>query len=99
MNQNYNDHSMMTRAKNGIVKQKTFEDFYCFSAISQQKLYDEFPFFSGLTAISDISDVVESKSFKATTGKIEWDQQCLRRLKLYRNNELGLLCLVQETGT
>lgn len=32
---------MMTRAKNGIVKKKTFEDFYCFSAISQQKLYDE----------------------------------------------------------
>jgi hypothetical protein len=34
---------MMTRAKNGIVKQKTYEDFYCFSAVAQQKLYDEHP--------------------------------------------------------
>lgn len=36
VNKNYSDHSMMTRAKNGIVKQKTFEDFYCFSAIAQR---------------------------------------------------------------
>lgn len=44
VNQSYNYHSMMTRAKNGIVKQKTFEDFYCFPAISQQKLYEEYLF-------------------------------------------------------
>lgn len=61
----------MTRAKNEIVKRKTFEDFYCFSVISQQKLYDEYPFFSGFTAVSDINDVVEPKSFKATMGKTE----------------------------
>lgn len=79
--QNYNDHSMMTRAKNGIVKQKNFEDFYCFSAISQQKMYDEYPFFSGFTAISDINDVFEPKSFRAASGKPEWDQAMVEEIE------------------
>lgn len=43
VDQNYNDHSMLTRAKNGVVKPKTFEGFYCYSDIAQQKLYDEYP--------------------------------------------------------
>lgn len=78
--QNYNDHSMMTRAKNGVVKPKSFEDFYGFSVVAQQKLYDEYPFFSGFTAISDISDIVEPKSFKSATGKTEWDQAMLEEI-------------------
>lgn len=64
---------MMARAKNGIVKQKSFKDFYCFSAIAQQKLYDEFPFFCGFTVVSDIHDIIEPKSFRAASGKSEWD--------------------------
>lgn len=64
---------MMTRAKNGVVKQKSFEDFYCFSAIAQQKLYDEFPFFCGFTVVYDIHDIIEPKSFRAASGKSEWD--------------------------
>lgn len=81
VNQNYNDHPMMTRAKNGVIKPKTFEDFYCFSAISQQKLYAEYPFFSGFTAVSDICDVIEPKSFKAASGKPEWDQAMLEEIE------------------
>ncbi|KAM5572540.1 hypothetical protein ABKV19_012545 [Rosa sericea] len=92
VNQNYNDHSMMTRAKNGIIKQKTFEDFYCFSAVAQQKLYDEYPFFSGFTAVSDISDVVEPRSFKAASGKSEWDQAMLEEIEAL--NKQGTWSLV-----
>jgi hypothetical protein len=79
-NQNYNDHSMMTRAKNGIVKQKTFEDFYCFSAISQQKLYTEYPFFSGFTAVADIIDPAEPKSFRTALGHPEWNTAMLEEI-------------------
>lgn len=82
---------MMTRAKNGIVKQKTFEDFYCISAVAQQKQYEEFPFFSGFTAISDISDIVEPKSFRAATGTSEWDQAMQEEIEALKRQGTWLL--------
>ncbi|PRQ37299.1 putative RNA-directed DNA polymerase [Rosa chinensis] len=71
--QAYNNHSMLTRAKNGIVKKKSFQDFCAFSCIVQQNLLDELAFFSGFTSILEVHDPIEPKSFKAAVGKPEWD--------------------------
>ena len=84
---NYNDHTMIIRAKNGIVKHKTIEDFYCFSTIAQQKLYDEYPFFSGITAVSNISDIVEPKTFKATSGQPQWNQAMLEEIEALQKQD------------
>lgn len=70
--QAYNEHSMLTRGNNGIVKKKTFQDFCAYSSIVQQKLFDEYAFFSGFIAITDVQDLTEPKSFKAAGSKSEW---------------------------
>ena len=44
-------------------------------------MYTEFSYFSGFTAISDISDVIEPKSFRAATRKAEWDQAMLEEME------------------
>ncbi|PRQ51221.1 putative RNA-directed DNA polymerase [Rosa chinensis] len=69
----YNNHSMLTRAKNGIFKKKSFDEFCAYSCVVQNNLLDELSCFSGLTAVIDIHDPVEPKSFKAAVGVPEWD--------------------------
>ncbi|KAL6186278.1 hypothetical protein ACLB2K_042399 [Fragaria x ananassa] len=72
-NQAYNNHSMLTRAKNGIIKKKSFEDYCAFSCIVQQENFDELAFFSGFSSVMHLSDLIEPCSFKSATGKPEWD--------------------------
>ncbi|XP_004301682.1 PREDICTED: uncharacterized protein LOC101303134 [Fragaria vesca subsp. vesca] len=66
--QSYNNHSMLTRAKNGIVKPKTFEDFCAYSCIATQNLVDELAFFSGFSSVMELHEPVEPKFFKAAAG-------------------------------
>ena len=50
-------------------------------AISQQKLYDEYPFLIGFTVNLDISDIVESKTFRVATEKSKWNQVMVEEIE------------------
>ncbi|PRQ39222.1 putative transcription factor interactor and regulator CCHC(Zn) family [Rosa chinensis] len=65
--------SMLTKAKGLSIKKKTFRDFSAYSYIAQQKLFDEFAYFSGFTSALDIHDAIEPKTFKTVVGKSKWD--------------------------
>lgn len=69
----YNNHSMLTRAKNEIFKKENFDEFCAYSCIAKQNVIDELSFFSGLTFVLDITNVVEPKHFKVVVGHTEWD--------------------------
>ena len=64
---------MLTRAKNGIIKKKTFEDYCAYSCIVHLNEIDEFAFFSGFSAVLDIHEPVEPKSYKFVRGISEWE--------------------------
>ncbi|KAM5550035.1 hypothetical protein ABKV19_001135 [Rosa sericea] len=66
--QDYNNHSMLTRAKNCIIKQKTFQDFFAYSCVAQHNLLDELAYFCGFTSVMKASDPVEPKNFKVAVG-------------------------------
>ena len=66
----YNNHSMLTRAKNGIFKKKSFDEFCVYSCIAQWNVLAKLSFFSGLTSVINV-DV--AKHFKAAVGHVEWE--------------------------
>ncbi|KAL6214186.1 hypothetical protein ACLB2K_013624 [Fragaria x ananassa] len=84
-NQAYNNHSMLTRAKNGIIKKKSFEDYCAFSCIVQQENFDELAFFSGFSYVMHLSDLIEPSSFKSATGKPEWDDAMNEEISALKN--------------
>nr|XP_011461013.1 PREDICTED: uncharacterized protein LOC105350525 [Fragaria vesca subsp. vesca] len=92
----YNNHSMLTRAKNGIFKKKSFDEFCAYSCIAQRNVLDELSFCSDLTSVLDIVDV--AKHFK-DVGHVEWENAMKIAVSICRflfTTQLQLSCELQS---
>ncbi|PRQ15946.1 putative transcription factor interactor and regulator CCHC(Zn) family [Rosa chinensis] len=81
--------SMLTKAKGLSIKKKTFRDFYAYSCIAQQKLFDEFAYFCGFTSALDIHVATEPKTFKTVVRKSKWDSVMNGETNALRKQEIS----------